>query len=102
MITKNPVLRADWAEVFAYEVRNGILIRSVIRDRTPKNSLKRSFTLTETTNANSSLSASQNLDASMPLRIQLKKEGSDLIYNPRATTANSELRSTYSAKSPFR
>ena len=36
------------------------------------------------------------------MRVQLKKEGSDLIYNPRATTTNSDFRSTYTAKSPFR
>lgn len=70
MITKNPIQRADWSEVFAYEVKNGVLTRSAIRDRTPKNNLKRSFTLTETTNANSSLSTSQNLDASMRLPIK--------------------------------
>jgi serine/threonine-protein kinase ULK/ATG1 len=65
MITKNAALRADWSEVFAYEVRNGTLVRMAIRDKTPKNNLKRSFTLSETTtNANSSLTASQNLEAS--------------------------------------
>ena len=59
MITKNPNLRADWSEVFAHEVKNGALMRTGIRERTPKNSLKRSFTLSETTtNANSSLAAS--------------------------------------------
>ena len=61
MITKNPVMRADWSEVFAYEFKNGELVRAgAIRDRTPKGNLKRSFTLSETT-ANSNLTASQNL-----------------------------------------
>jgi hypothetical protein len=61
MITKNPAMRADWSEVFSYEIKNGELLRvGVLRDRTPKNNLKRSFTLTETTNANST-SNSQNL-----------------------------------------
>ena len=33
--------------------------------------------------------------------MRARQEGKDLIYNPRTTT-NSELRSTYNAKSPFR
>jgi serine/threonine-protein kinase ULK/ATG1 len=62
MITKNPTLRSDWSEIFAYEIKNGELVRTgSLRDRTPKNNLKRSFTLSETTNANSTLNASQNL-----------------------------------------
>lgn len=44
MITKNPNYRAEWSEIFAYEVKNGELMRSSLRDKTPKNSLKRSFT----------------------------------------------------------
>lgn len=57
---KNPNLRADWAEIFAYEVKNGELVRQgVIRDRTPKGHLKRSFTLTETTASNSGVIVAQ-------------------------------------------
>jgi len=44
MITKDPKMRAEWSEVFSYEFRNGELYRSAIRDRTPKNVLKKSFT----------------------------------------------------------
>jgi len=51
MLTKNPTLRADWAEVFAYEVHNGVLVRQgVLRPKTPSG-LKRSFNLSETTKA---------------------------------------------------
>lgn len=45
MITKNPVHRADWAEVFSYEVRKGELFRTTgLRDKTPRNGLKKSTT----------------------------------------------------------
>ena len=45
MITKDPKMRAEWSEVFSYEIRNGELYRSPIRDKTPKNTLKKSITL---------------------------------------------------------
>lgn len=64
MITKNPVHRADWAEVFSYEVKNGELFRATaLRDRTPRSALKKSSTLSETTMTNSShpSSGSNNL-----------------------------------------
>jgi len=98
MITKNPKLRAEWSEVFAYEVKNGELVRQGIRERTPRsNALKRSFTMSETTSANSMT----NLPPpSNDTSFTQNKQGSDLIYNPR--TVNSELRNTYTAKSPLR
>jgi hypothetical protein len=44
----------------AYEIKNGELLRQgVIRDRTPKSHLKRSFTLTETTASNSNVNVAQ-------------------------------------------
>ena len=72
MLTKNPSLRADWAEIFAYEFKNGEVIRQgLLRPKTP---LKRSFTMTECTKA--------SLENSMRLRTQQQQTGTDLIYNP--------------------
>ena len=102
MITKNANLRAEWSEVFSYEIRNGELYRTSVRDKTPKNTLKRSFTLSETTNTNSSgvQSSLTNVEPSVRI-LQQPIGGSDLIYNPRQGY-NNELRSTYTEKSPFR
>ena len=47
MITKNPVLRCDWSEVFSYEVINGELLRTHgLRDKTPKGGMRKSLTIT--------------------------------------------------------
>ena len=93
MLTKNPTLRADWAEIFAYELKNGELIRQgLLRPKTPTN-LKRSFTMTECTKA--------SLENSMKLRSQQSQQSStDIHYNPKAST-QAELRTTFSAKNPF-
>lgn len=80
MITKNPAYRSEWSEIFAYEVKNGELMRASLRDKTPKSNLKRSFTQSETTNA-TEMSLSQNLEASTKLRGEVNS--SDLVYNPR-------------------
>lgn len=106
LITKNPVQRADWAEVFSYQVKNGELFRtSALRDRTPRTGLKKSSTLSETTMANSShptpTTTPSNLE--LPSARRYNQEGGELLYNPRCQTFNNgELRKTYQPKSPFR
>ena len=100
MITKNPALRCDWAEVFSYEIKNGELIRTQgLRERTPKGGLRKSLTITETTNSSG---VTANKDLTSTRRYQHKQEGSNLMYNPRQPVVKSELRSTYTTKSPFR
>lgn len=95
MVTKDPKLRADWSEIFAYEVRNGELYRKgAIRDKS-SNNMKGSFTNSDTSTTNTG----GHLTASKDLRSTLQSQASDLIYSPRP---NNELRSTYTAKSPFR
>jgi hypothetical protein len=68
-----------------------------MRDKTPRSTLKKSFTLSETTN-----SSGVNISVDPPARRFPETGGADLIYNPRPGYTNSELRSTYTAKSPFR
>ncbi len=105
MITKNPLYRADWAEVFSYEIKNGELFRSTaLRDRTPRSALKKSFTLSETTMTNSSHPSPAPNNLEPPSARRYQQEGSELLYNPRhqPTLNNGELRKTYQPKSPFR
>jgi len=66
--------------------------------------MKKSSTITETTNTNSSgLHASQEQSSTLRFKQHTETEGSNLIYNPRQPY-NSELRSTthFRSKSPFR
>jgi len=92
--------------VFAYEIKNGELLRQgAIRDRTPKNHLKRSFTLSETTASNNSnipQISSRSNQPSAEVNYLLPRSNTNEVANyiPRSNT--NELRTTYSAKSPFR
>jgi hypothetical protein len=95
MIMKNPKLRADWSEVFSYEVKNGQLLKQgLVRDLTPKSSMKRSFTLTETT-------ASNNSNANT-VQISSRNNHPSIDVNNPSRSSTNDLRTTYSAKSPFR
>ena len=98
MITKDPKMRAEWSEIFSYEIRNGELFRAAIRNRTPKSVLKKSYTFSQTTNASAITSLEPTSNKPPPQ--QQPESNSQLIYNPRQY--NNDLRSTYSAKSPFR
>lgn len=100
MVTKNPSLRAEWSEIFSYDIKNGELVRSHgLRERTPTG-LKKSSTITDTTNS-SGTGLKKELTTTTN-RFQPKQESSNVLYNPRQQLLNTELRSTYTTKSPFR
>jgi hypothetical protein len=65
--------------------------------------MKKSSTITDTTNTNSSgLHTSHEPSSALRFKAHNEAEGSNLIYNPRQPY-NSELRSTtFRSKSPFR